>query len=216
MVYVIDNHPLYREAVCILLRKQHSKLQIVQFHDLSQLYVAINSYENPRLIIFGCNFTEEIGILKIEFIKQMYPITLLAVLSESVQKSLKEKCFNLGVTEYIEKSYAAKDMGAIFADLILQAYFLKRLTVHTLTKRQLQILQLVEKGLSNVSIAKEIGVSLPTVKVHLNRLYSALNVNNRLQAVFHAKNYCPMLATPSSLCATKQAILSVAFVDTLL
>ncbi len=37
--------------------------------------------------------------------------------------------------------------------------------------------------MQNKQIASEMGVSLSTVKIHLNRIYMRLNVSNRLQAL---------------------------------
>jgi DNA-binding NarL/FixJ family response regulator len=54
---------------------------------------------------------------------------------------------------------------------------------HGLTKRELQILALLEEGLSNKQIAGRLYIELPTVKNHLHNLYEKLGVNRRNGAV---------------------------------
>lgn len=51
-----------------------------------------------------------------------------------------------------------------------------------LTERQLDILQLISKGLSNKLIARELHLSENTIKVHVSAILRALGLNNRTQA----------------------------------
>lgn len=52
-----------------------------------------------------------------------------------------------------------------------------------LTKRQKQLMAMLEKGMSNDQIAQEIGISTHTVKVHFWRLFRKIGVNSRGQAL---------------------------------
>lgn len=57
----------------------------------------------------------------------------------------------------------------------------------TLSRREREILQLVEGGLSNSEIAHKLVIEANTVKSHLHRIYQRLSVATRYQAVMHAK-----------------------------
>ena len=52
-----------------------------------------------------------------------------------------------------------------------------------LTKRELEILQIIAKGLSNNEAAKVLGLSKATIRTHLEHIYEKLDVTNRLEAV---------------------------------
>ena len=56
-----------------------------------------------------------------------------------------------------------------------------------ISKRELEVLQLIANGMSNNEIAAELFVSLNTVKTHGARLFEKLEVNRRTQAVEKAK-----------------------------
>lgn len=55
-----------------------------------------------------------------------------------------------------------------------------------LTERELGILRLVGKGLSNKQIGKSLHISDRTVQAHLSNIFSKLNVNSRTEAVMYA------------------------------
>lgn len=54
--------------------------------------------------------------------------------------------------------------------------------VDVLSRRELEILSLIGRGLRNEQIAKKLFISVPTVKAHVAHIFSKLNVNNRTQA----------------------------------
>jgi len=60
--------------------------------------------------------------------------------------------------------------------------------VETLTEREMEVLQLVSRGMSNQEIADELVVSEGTVKTHVKRMLSKLEVRDRTQAVIFAYN----------------------------
>src|SRR5688572_12304721 len=55
--------------------------------------------------------------------------------------------------------------------------------VSVLTDRELEILQIIAKGLSNNEAAKVLGLSKATIRTHLEHIYEKLDVTNRVEAV---------------------------------
>ena len=56
-----------------------------------------------------------------------------------------------------------------------------------LTKRELEILRLINDGLKNKEIAEQLVISFNTVLYHIKNIYSKLGVNKRTQAIAKAK-----------------------------
>ncbi|WP_246474832.1 response regulator transcription factor [Pedobacter roseus] len=61
------------------------------------------------------------------------------------------------------------------------------LTRLNISKRELEVLQLISEGLSNQEIAERLFVSLNTIKTHNARLFEKLEVKRRTQAIEAAK-----------------------------
>jgi DNA-binding NarL/FixJ family response regulator len=63
----------------------------------------------------------------------------------------------------------------------------RELELMNLSKRELEVLQLMAQGLSNQEIADRLFVSLSTIKTHSNNLFDKMNVERRTQAIDKGK-----------------------------
>ena len=54
------------------------------------------------------------------------------------------------------------------------------------TERELEVLRLAAAGLGNKEIARDLDLSLPTVKAHLVNIFNKMGVGSRTEAVLHA------------------------------
>jgi ATP/maltotriose-dependent transcriptional regulator MalT len=57
----------------------------------------------------------------------------------------------------------------------------------SISPREQEVLYLISTGCSNREIARKLSISESTVKTHVGNIYYKLDVNNRIQAISHAK-----------------------------
>jgi DNA-binding NarL/FixJ family response regulator len=104
-----------------------------------------------------------------------------------------EASFNAGASAYVLKSTHPDDLkSAIRQAFEPSVYFasdgrwsekpLKSVDEFGLTRRELEILQLVAEGDSNAQLAKMLWITEQTVKFHLSNIYRKLGVSNRTEA----------------------------------
>ncbi len=70
--------------------------------------------------------------------------------------------------------------------------------VEPLSAREIEVLRLVDQGLSNQAIASQLSIAPSTVKTHLNNLYGKLSVETRTQALHRARRLGLLESTPHS------------------
>lgn len=188
-IYVIDDHPLMREAVVMLLRRQRAGATVVELDRLSGLDAAVKTHGEPELFCLDLKLPDTSGVSGVIELKNRFPQTPLAVLSASPAADFEEQCIEAGADIYIEKSSGASEISAALRALLVADSGFEELapTDNKLSKRQKQLIVMLDRGLSNREIADELGISEHTVKVHLWRLFRRLGVKSRTQTIHFAR-----------------------------
>ena len=190
-LYVIDDHPLMREAVVMLLRRLRPGAHVVELDRIAGVEAAVAQHGVPELICLDLKLPDATGTSGVQELKARYPGTPLAVLSASPASDAEEQCIDAGADIYIEKSSGAQEIGSAIRALINADGGFEELTPadSKLSKRQKQLIVMLDRGLSNREIAEELGISEHTVKVHLWRLFRRLGVKSRTQTIPVARTH---------------------------
>ena len=188
-LYVIDDHPLMREAVVMLLRRLRPGADVVELDRLGGIDAAIRQHGAPDLITLDLKLPDTTGASGVHELKKLFPEAPLAVLSASPAVDAEEQCIEAGADIYIEKSAGAQEIGNALRALLSADGQFEELapTDNKLSKRQKQLIVMLDRGLSNREIADELGISEHTVKVHLWRLFRRLGVKSRTQTIHYAR-----------------------------
>jgi DNA-binding NarL/FixJ family response regulator len=195
-LYVIDDHPLVRQALGMLLRRIKPASKVVELEKLSELQAAIIKNGSPQLFVLDLLLPGVKGANAISDIKGLYAEVPLVVISAMPAGEAEETCLEAGADLYIEKSMAANDISSAIAGLFVEEKTtededeelpLAPGSDTKLSKRQKQLILMLDRGLSNRDIAAELSISEHTVKVHLWRLFRRLGVKSRTQTLHFAR-----------------------------
>lgn len=193
-IYVIDDHPLMRDAIVMVLRRLRPAENIVELERLDRFANSVKQHGQPKLICLDLKLPDTTGCSGVVSVKQVYPDVPIAVYSASPAADMEEACIEAGADIYIEKSAGSSELAAALRGL-LQADAEGEEPEPTpaspgkLSKRQAQLIAMLDQGLSNRDIAAQLDISEHTVKVHLWRLFRRLGVKSRTQALHHARSH---------------------------
>lgn len=183
-IFVIDDHPLMRDAVVMLLRRLRASAQVVELEKLASVSKAIAEHGEPELVCLDLKLPDTNGVSGVREIRQMLPYTSLIVLSASPASDYEDLAREAGADAYVEKSAGAAQIGKVLREFLADEPEDENAPTvpEKLSKRQKQLLVMLDRGLSNRDIAEQLQISEHTVKVHLWRPFRRLNVKSRSQA----------------------------------
>lgn len=191
-VYVIDDHPLMRDALTMLVQRVRPGLKVVSVAKLNSLEATVERQGTPELICLDLKLPDTLGLSGVHAVKAKFPDVPLVVVTGSEASECEAACLEAGANLFIEK---ASPPNAIIEGL---RSFLPSPPEETkdegsvtaptkLSKRQKQLILMLDQGLSNKDIADKLTISEHTVKVHFWRLFRRLGVNSRTQALHFAR-----------------------------
>ena len=190
VIYVIDDHPMMREAISSMLRRQFAATRVIEFSSLAEAKAGSAAFPNPDVVCLDLTLGDSQGPRGVSEIKALHPYVPLVVISGCSAAEMEDSCLQAGADVYIEKSAGAADIRATLRALIAPESEFDESEMFgaiKLSKRQKQLIAMLDYGFSNREIAAELGLSEHTVKVHLLRLFRRLNVNSRTQALHTAR-----------------------------
>jgi len=193
-LYVIDDHPMVRQMIGMLLRRLRPASKVVELEKFSELQAALIKNGEPELFVLDLLLPGVKGATAISDVKKMYPEIPLVVLSAMPSGEARDACLEAGADLYIEKSTDTAEISAAIQDIMKSDDAEDDADVVVigdikLSKRQKQLILMLDRGLSNRDIAAELSISEHTVKVHLWRLFRRLGVKSRTQTLHFARTH---------------------------
>ena len=190
-MYIIDDHPLVRQAIAMLLRRMRPASKVVELEKFSELQAAIIKNGEPELFVLDLLLPGVKCTSAVKDVKTMYANIPLAVISSMPAGEAEETCIEAGADIYIEKSAAPNEITSAIQGLFAAEpgddESVTAIGETKLSKRQKQLIVMLDRGLSNRDIAAELDISEHTVKVHLWRLFRRLDVKSRTQTLHFAR-----------------------------
>lgn len=200
-VFLVDDHPLLRTGLRFTLDAMDGLDLIGEASDGFEGVEKILQ-NPPDIALIDIDLPGISGITVIEMVKKKVRDIKIIALSSYSEKSYVSGAMAAGADGYMLKAIsitALVDFLKAFArgENPVSPYLLDMITpkdtekdqepVH-ITPREKQILELIAEGKSNKQISSEIFLSIETVKTHIKKIFSKLEVKNRLEAVVAARS----------------------------
>lgn len=208
-VMLVDDHPLFAEGLQYLLKTYG--LEVIGVANCASRALTMTRALRPEVILMDIRMPERSGIDALRLIKAERPEVKVVMLTASDAEDDLFDAVKYGASGYFLKSTNARELVEMLSDLerdemslspslagrLLQEMGQKGesreegqvnppVPQELLTERQLQILELVSRGLTYREAGDCLGLSERTLKYHMGRIIELLHLENRAQVIAYA------------------------------
>ena len=190
-IIIVDDHAILRKGLTSLLNAKKDLSVIGEAED-GKTAIALANKLHPDVIIMDLAMPGMDGVETTRRIVSQIPGAKILILttfgtSDGIARALDAGALgavmkNVELSGLLDAVYATA-AGQRFISDDIQQILRQDPPLPALSPRQLEILQSIERGLSNADIAKQLGIGLYMVKEHINALFNKLGAANRTEAV---------------------------------
>ena len=198
-VLIADDHPIVRQGMQMLLEVQDD-IDIVGVVENGAAAVAPAEEKQPAVALLDLNMPDMDGIEATKALRSVSPSTKIVILTSHHEDSMVFPAIKAGALSYLLKSTKPDDVVSAIraaangearlhprvARRLMDEVAGTRVSVDTLTTRELEVLKEIAKGNDNKTIAANLTLSEKTVKTHVSNILSKLQLSDRTQAAIYA------------------------------
>lgn len=199
-VVVVDDHPLFREALRSRLAAADSGLLVVGEAGTAADALDVVAREDPDVVVLDYMLPDGSGLTVAKELAELDPPVPSILVTAYDETATVAASLRAGVAGLLSKRSDGADLAdrirrvhrgeLAFDDDVLVAatgHLSARPARVQLAPREQEIVALLSYGLTNDEIANKLWIRPSTVRTHLERIYDKLGVSNRTQAAYRAR-----------------------------
>ena len=195
---IVDDHPVYRAGLRAALAHHLVGVQILEAGSAEEALQRLDSGEDIDLALIDQRLPGMDGLHALDALAARHPTVARVLISGAEEPALAQVARRHGASGFIDKTTSVASMvraievicagGQWFGSGLAGAVGLAPAddAASQLTVRQIEVLQLLARGMSNKEVMRELAIAERTVKAHVTAIFAALGVSNRTQAVLAA------------------------------
>ncbi|UJF25226.1 response regulator transcription factor [Suttonella sp. R2A3] len=206
-IVLIDDHALFRQGLRFLLI-QEPEFTVIGEAANGVDGVALITTCQPDIVLLDLDMPDINGLQTLIRISEVCPELPVLILTISENAADLQKCLSLGAKGYVLKNadtsflinairrimagdkVLSPDMVSHLVEELHPAESVDRLNaLSALTRREVEVLHYIARGISNKAIAAKLSLSENTIKVHVQNILKKLNLRSRVQAAVFANQY---------------------------
>jgi two-component system, NarL family, response regulator LiaR len=203
-VMLAEDHVVVREGTRELIQHEDD-MEVVGEAGDGEEAVALVHQVKPDVIIMDVNMPKLNGIEATKQIKAIIPSVAVLVLTAYDNDQYVSALLEAGAAGYLLKNIKGRELiDAVRAvnagESVLHPKIARKVlnrfattgvkpegepVINILSERELEVLKLAAKGLSNRDIAEQLFLSIRTVQAHLGNIFNKLDVGSRTEAILY-------------------------------
>ncbi len=209
-ILIVDDHPIVRLGIRQMLAAEPD-LEVCGEAESADAGMELTVRAHPDLAIVDLSLTEGTGLDLIRSLRASKPSLPVLVLSMHDEALFAERVLRAGARGYIMKREAITGLvaairqvlsGRIYVSESMAQAVLERLgnessspdnPLANLTDRELEVFDLIGRGLSTGAIAEQIGVSVKTIETYRSNIKTKLNLKDATDLIRFAATWAERL-----------------------
>ena len=204
-ILIADDHAVVREGTRRILAKEPDMEVVAEAANGTEA-VKLAGSSNPDVAIIDIAMPEMDGIEATRRIKELYPGVAVLILSAYDDDQFVFSLLEAGAAGYLLKSVRGHELvnavrQVYSGESVLHPTIARKVlnrfapssgkangqkSHEVLSEREMEVIKLAARGLSNQDIANELCLSLRTIQAHLGHVFNKMQVSSRTEAVVHA------------------------------
>ena len=196
-ILLVDDHPVFRGGMAVLMGTLFVGAQIVETGDMSGLKQQIGSDELPDLVLLDLIFPGFKAAKDFAALRRALPVTPIVAVSMTHDDALIDLVMQAGANGFISKAIHPTHITQALLAIMDGEIVIQRASggpadspqddpMATLTARQIDVLRLIALGLSNKEIGRQLELSPFTVRTHVSAVLKTLDLPSRTAAASFA------------------------------
>ena len=189
-ILVADDYLVVRKGLVTVINSQPDMVVVAEAMNGRQA-VEMFQQHAPDILLIDLRMPLMTGLEAVKTIRRQSADARIIVLTMYDGDEDIYRAFQAGARAYLLKDMVGEQMLTAIREVYagrrhippeIGARLAERMPMAELTSREVEVLTLIVKGLTNSEIAGVLKISKGTVKIHVNNIYGKLGVNDRTQA----------------------------------
>ena len=191
-VLCVEDHRIVRDAIALIINRQVD-MQVVGLAATAAEAVELFASLRPDITLMDLRLGTMSGVDAIRRVRAIEPAARIIVLTMYNGDEDVYQALDAGATTYLLKDMLTDDLIRVIRDVkdgrqppvssTVQARLNERAVRPELTRREVEVLQLISQGMQNKEIATSLGISDATTQVHVKNILAKLDVPHGTAAV---------------------------------
>jgi DNA-binding NarL/FixJ family response regulator len=193
-ILLVDDHKLIRESWSLILNADPRFQVIGETSDVNEA-VQIAKAKKPNIVLMDINMNPVNGFEATILLRRFSPASKIIGISMHCMPAYAKRMMHLGAMGYVTKNSSKDELIKSIVEVVNGNKFMceevKNILaqqdlvevgghqdMNALSKREIDIVQLIKEGMSSKEIAEQLGISLKTVEVHRYNVLKKLDIKN--------------------------------------
>jgi len=191
-ILIVDDHPIVRKGLFATIDPEPD-MQVVGMAANGPEAIQLFREHHPDITIMDLALSAAMsGIDAMQAIRRDFPDARIIALSAHQGDEDIYQALQAGARTFLLKETHSDDLIAAIRDVhaggrpipaTVARKMADRITLPKLTRRELDVLRLMAKGLRNKEIAGQLGIADATIQGHVKNIFEKLDVHDRTEAV---------------------------------